>query len=45
MIYLAAIILMILGPGLLLFAALCRLAGRLFASIMARLLPKPPPRP
>lgn len=45
MIYLAAILLMILLPALLLFGLACNLAGRLFAAIMTRLIPKPPRRP
>lgn len=44
MIYIAAFLLIALIPGLLLFGALCSLVGRLFAAIMTRLLPKPPPR-
>lgn len=44
MIYLAAILLMILLPALLLFALACNLIGRLFAAIMIRLIPKPPRR-
>lgn len=45
MIYLAAAILLILLPALLLFALACNLFGRLFAAIMSRLIPKPPRRP
>lgn len=45
MIYLAAILLTILLPALLLFGLACNLFGRLFAAIMSRLIPKPPRRP
>ena len=45
MIYIAAILILVLLPALLLFALACNLAGRLFAAIMSRLIPKPPRRP
>lgn len=44
MIYLATIILLIIGPGLLAFHVFCQLVGRSCAALLALILPKPPPR-